>query len=63
MTVVETIAKEKWCPFVRLSINTGSFNRHCIPEESGGNRCIGSECMCWKWTDTDLKYGTCGLMK
>ena len=52
----EAEAKTKWCPFARIAhVNapTGG-NRHYSgvgAEENLGliTRCIGSECMAWRW--------------
>ena len=60
MIVTEGEASTKWCPFVRLSMGQGeqispAFNRFVFLKdeslENNGNgvRCIGSECMAWRW--------------
>lgn len=70
--MTEDEAKQKWCPFVRVySVSdsdgaNGSWNRH---QRNGHDetRCIGSECMAWRWNpDPDPllnlpPHGRCGL--
>ena len=68
-------AREKWCPFVRVStirLDRGgastalAVNR--TPYESSGvhplTRCIASDCMAWRWDGTAYdphSHGYCGL--
>jgi len=53
--MTEDEAKTKWCPFIQISIEgLGSRitnNRGKVIKEDGKNnlRCIGSQCMAWRW--------------
>lgn len=44
--ITEYDAKNRWCPFARLSEMGGTFNR-CGP--AANVECIGSQCMAWRW--------------
>ena len=75
--MTEDEAKTKWCPMVRvIQIRTGPEryetldNRACLNED-GGPKCIGSECMMWRWlykisndgSDPErTEHGGCGLV-
>ena len=54
--MTEDEAKTKWCPFARVSLHDGeAIGNHAanrFPVNTGGemySRCIGSECMAWRW--------------
>jgi hypothetical protein len=59
--MTETESAVRWCPFTREVINLGkkdrlAGNRYLDADGSdyanpAGARCIGSLCMCWRWTD------------
>lgn len=63
MTVTEQQAADKWCSMVRASAG-GEDNNACNAGtgiRTGGRnpilaRCIGSECMSWRWKDQHI-YG------
>ena len=71
--MTEEEAKSKWCPHVRSY--AGGWNAdssHRIPTVA---RCIGSDCMAWRWVQDELttfiandktvvtpsEHGYCGL--
>ncbi len=66
--MTEDEAKQRWCPHVRYPSGTNSaVNRigvanfgvaNFIEEET---KCIGSDCMAWRWQDGDPGGGHCGL--
>jgi hypothetical protein len=62
--MTEDEAKERWCPFVRLSANR--FRGEGVTEHQA-TRCIASECMAWRWDLAEgewsgkLRLGYCGL--
>jgi hypothetical protein len=65
MTVVtEEEAKGKWCPHVRIMMG-GAANSVAVNRGSSVVRCIGSECMAWRWVKGSEKAsvgrGYCGL--
>lgn len=52
--ISEYDAKNKWCPFARLSEMGGTYNR-CGP--AANLECIGSQCMAWRWgPNEERKY-------
>lgn len=76
--MTEAEAKTKWCPFVRqVAVTPGKRESAAIGnrfiDESladGGSfhnpvhaRCIGSDCMMWRWHDQGIngRCGRCGL--
>lgn len=70
--MTEDEAKTKWCPFAQVVLDTpdlkGSGNRLATLEADLDNpiqaRCIGSECMAWRWSDVQVMgkdHGRCGL--
>lgn len=53
--MTEDDAKTKWCPMTRIgdmNVPTG-INRG----NNSNNKCIASDCMVWKFTDTRTKDG------
>lgn len=68
--MTEQEAKTRWCPFVRHADTGGSFNRGSEQDNAvnAGRsqgacpcRCIGSECMAWRWSSRVREDGYCGL--
>lgn len=73
--MTEDEAKKKWCPFVRLCVKGQSAgNRYGDEngtiENPSSCRCIGSDCMAWRWADgmpsitgkpKNMCEGYCGL--
>jgi len=70
--MTEDQAKQRWCPYVRLvtsidlpyggSSAISSANRAQNDKPVG--RCIGSDCMAWRWQRSealDASRGYCGL--
>lgn len=58
----ESEAKEKWCPFSKLlydGFKITSINRNHVKELSEDDpKCLGSECMLWRWSHTsEGRYG------
>jgi hypothetical protein len=63
--MTESEAKTKWCPFVRQSATFKdgfglSYNRSAV-ENAPECRCIGSNCMVWRWSVMRDGHGFCGL--
>lgn len=78
MIVTESEATAKWCPHSRVftlqegredtmtSAGTNRFENGALPK---GSRCLGSQCMSWRWEHTpiyglapsDPPRGFCGL--
>lgn len=62
--MTEEEAKTKWCPFAHMFSSSGSFNRNQF--DSPMTRCIGSQCMVWRWDKASinergqLTEGRCG---
>lgn len=70
--MTEDEAKTKWCPFVRVLLDTpdlkGTGNRLSSLEADLDNpvqaRCIASDCMAWRWIGPPRdqpRHGVCGL--
>ena len=60
MLRTETEAREKWCPFVRLTEDSPAaqvaWNRVSRADGPPGRRdcnCIASDCMQWQWFDRE----------
>lgn len=47
--ITEYDAKNKWCPFARLSEMGGTYNR---TGPAANLECIGSQCMAWRAVET-----------
>jgi len=54
--MTEAEAKTKWCPFMQIGLTDVRFatNRgHVLQQnEKTTLKCIGSECMAWRWTNS-----------
>lgn len=63
--MIEDDAKTKWCPFTRVQIWEPIMEGDNPPvnREDSNTRCIGSQCMAWRWFSEDYKGtgGYCGL--
>jgi hypothetical protein len=74
----EKEANTKWCPMVRvLAVKDDKIVGHSVnagfklrSDPNGRARCVGSECMMWRWERTDgdhiiatrgSNHGYCGL--
>lgn len=72
--ITEKEAKTKWCPFARVhqvdNVASTAINRKVDPTQRydatgnvrpalmGAARCVGSECMAWRWqAGTFEEYG------
>ena len=59
--MTEDEAKTKWCPFARVAYDGFNGNRFCAEEHNrialnpASSRCIGSNCMAWRWKIELLK--------
>ena len=69
--MTEEIAKENWCPFTSNGLAKAVLlaARKLSNDEYvniNADRCIGSECMAWRFDDPDdpdCVHGYCGLVK
>lgn len=72
MTIqLESVAKTKWCPFVRMALTAGmAANKTAVMTSDGDGyanihaetRCMGAGCMAWQIAPTHGGlYGDCGL--
>lgn len=59
-------AAKAWCPYTTVGISVGSVakvaSRH---DDAGlriapGSRCLGPQCMAWRWAQHDEQRGYCG---
>ncbi len=61
----EDQARQKWCPMARVQEdgNAPAANRTTKADNPGTARCLGSDCMAWRWTVRDKrdKRGFCGM--
>ena len=68
--MTEDEAKTKWCPMVRSSdLEKDVDNCYIKDRNPTYSRCIGSDCMMWRW-ELDVRFaemsktdGHCGLAK
>lgn len=65
--MTEKEASEKWCPMVRFIMtpqdntwqNQAMTNRmEFVKQGLNETRCIGSDCMMWRWDVVGFRYGT-----
>lgn len=68
--MTEDEAKTKWCPMVRSSDTDQTVDNAYISDRNPSySRCIGSDCMMWRWkldvrfAETSKTDGYCGLAK
>ena len=55
-------AKEKWCPFSRISHQERpSGNRSGSGGMMAGSTCIADQCMMWIWLGDSSLDGYCGI--
>lgn len=56
----EQEAITKWCPMARVYSSDGAYNKEgvCLAH---GSTCIASECMMWRWYNSQKATGHCGL--
>jgi hypothetical protein len=67
--MTEEEAKTKWCPMVRFQIGTNDAtwqgnaytNRGEVLSPPESVMCIASDCMMWRWWDSNKYSGRCGL--
>src|ERR1700742_1156348 len=57
--MTEDEAKAKWCPFSRVVTHGAVINRDNpddgqITNADAATRCMGRECMAWRWDFADL---------
>ena len=57
--MTEEEARTKWCPMVR---SVGGVNRGYNGKSMADTLCLASDCMMWRWRNSDLKHGDCGLV-
>lgn len=60
--MTEEEARTKWCPFVRIGnyLSGGSLNRDPTGEIKANMKCIASDCMAWRWINSEI--GFCRLV-
>ena len=56
---LERIARTMWCPMVRTSVLTGAGAIAAVNRDIKDDRCIGSDCMMWRWERRDAHNGNC----
>ena len=61
MTLTETEAKTKWCPFARRDAGGVVVNRNMGGNAFEGCKCIASACMAWRDDRGVAGKGFCGL--
>ena len=67
MMVTTELASTLWCPFAR-SYNYDDDNKSVSSNRAEGGapdpwcRCITTNCMAWRWYDTNSRLGYCGLV-
>ncbi len=73
MSLTETEARNKWCPFVRIAAGTDTTGGTTINRRVSAAgiddycKCIASDCMAWQWVREPRNFGTepdrgyCGL--
>lgn len=64
ISIPETEALKKWCPFARSACDDGEFsaNRFVDGSPDSGARCITHKCMAWLPTGGKEERGICALM-
>lgn len=54
--MTEAEAKTKWCPLARVLSTVGNFNIRNDGKRPDATRCVGSECMAWRWAVLSSKH-------
>ena len=53
--MTEYEAKQKWCPMVRFTADSGSYDSNRINfQDENPEACIGSKCMAWIWDNNTM---------
>lgn len=60
MNVHKGRTDEYWCPFAR-PWGDGTNRNPPSSAPSVGTGCIGDRCMAWRWKDSRMELGYCGL--
>jgi hypothetical protein len=62
--LTEAEAKKRWCPFARAPGNYAyglpTNNRNERGGPTARAKCIGSDCMAWRWIDAEVEFQRTG---